>query len=149
MEKKESVKSPAKQWYNPQFFKLKLLLLCLGLCFIAFVLWVENLTPDLTSLPGVWKSETGQIMAVSGKRNSVSDMNYTLYDGSLVFDGQTFAKQEEAVFTKLDNSDLFVEFGDAQFIMKSDSELFYRGMTFYKDRFYYQNHYHLVNYGIK
>lgn len=142
MEKKESVKSPAKQWYNPQFFKLKLLLLCLGLCFIAFVLWVENLTPDLTSLPGVWKSETGQIMAVSGKRNSVSDMNYTLYDGSLVFDGQTFAKQEEAVFTKLDNSDLFVEFGDAQFIMKSDSELFYRGMTFYKDRFYYQNHYH-------
>ena len=69
LEKKESVKSPAKQWYNPQFFKLKLLLLCLGLCFIAFVLWVENLTPDLTSLPGVWKSETGQIMAVSGKRN--------------------------------------------------------------------------------
>lgn len=142
MEKEESVKGPAKQWYNPQFFKLKLLLLCLGLCFIVFILWVENLTPDLTSLPGVWKSETGQIMAVSGKRNSVSDMNYTLYDGSLVFDGQTFAKREEAVFTKLDNSDLFVEFGDAQFIMKSDSELFYRGMTFYKDKYYYQNHYH-------
>lgn len=53
MEKEESVKGLAKQWYNPQFFKLKLLLLCLGLCFIVFILWVENLTPDLTSLPGV------------------------------------------------------------------------------------------------
>lgn len=141
MEKEQSIIEPVKQWYNPRFFKTKFLLLCASLCFVFFVIWAEQLIPDLTALPGVWKSETGQVMAISGKRDSVSNLNYTLYDGNLVFEGHTLAKQENAVFTKLENTNLFVEFGDAQFMMLSDTELFYLGTTFYKERFYFQNHY--------
>ena len=87
MEKKESVKSPTKQWYNPQFFKLKLLLLCLGLCFIAFVLWVENLTPDLTSLPGLWKTKDGTVLAISTIHDT-RGRGTTQYDWEVVRDGE-------------------------------------------------------------
>lgn len=141
MKKKSSTEESGKRWYNPNFFKTKFFFLCLGLCFIYLVVWLESKVPDLTALPGVWKSETGQIMAVSGKRSSVANLDYTLYDGNLVFDGQTFAKEETAVFTKLENGLLLVEFGDAWLIMLSDRELFYKGSTFHKDRFYFQNHY--------